>query len=152
MISPSCKTVQKNIRKEHSDDIYEKAPIKNKNLENEIKEWLGSPYKYGGHSKDGTDCSGMVMEIYLKIYEIKLYRNSKEIFKKNCKRISKKDLQEGDLVFFGKGDVETINHVGIYLYENKFVHASTSKGVMINNLSEPYYSKRFVGAGRVLRD
>ena len=145
----SCKS-HKNIEKTFPDDIYENYPSQNKALQKEVKEWIGVPYKYGGHSKDGADCSGLVMEVYLKVYNIKLYRNSREIYNKNCKPIEKKELREGDLVFFGKDGVTTINHVGIYLNDNKFVHASSSKGVMINDLNESYYLERYITSGRVI--
>lgn len=151
----SCKTSKKNKKYEYSE-IYDKHDneIKidrkdNKSLYKEVESWLGTPYRYGGESKRGTDCSGMVMQIYLKVYDIKLQRNSARIFYDNCKRIKKHQLREGDLVFFATGSNNKINHVGIYLKNDKFVHASTKRGVIISDLNESYYVIKFKGAGRV---
>lgn len=118
-----------------------------KELKKEIAVWLGTPYRYGGVSKKGVDCSGLVNAIFLEVYEKKIPRSSKEIYAA-CKHIKTKDLQEGDLVFFnftGKG----ISHVGLYLSEGKYVHASSTNGVVISDLDNEYTKKRYVGAGRV---
>lgn len=150
----SCRS-QKSVTETEDEKIlviehHEKKKVSKSELYKEVESWLGTPYKYGGQSKSGTDCSGLVVEVYKKVYGKKLYRSSYEIYEKNCKHIKKKDLKEGDLVFFitsKKG--KRINHVGIYLKDNKFVHSSTKKGVIITDLSEDYYVKHFVGAGRV---
>lgn len=113
-----------------------------------IVEWYGVPYKYGECSKNGTDCSGFVNALYQKVYHKTLERQADEIFHKQCKPISKNDAREGDLVFF-KIDSKKITHVGVYLKNNKFVHASTKKGVMISDLNEPYFQKYFFSFGRV---
>lgn len=125
----------------------------NKRLYKEVKSWLGTPYKYAGSSKSGTDCSGFVMEVYKEVYHQKLERNSQKIFEKNCYEINKGDLKEGDLIFFNTGNKKRrINHVGIYLKENMFVHASSSRGVVVSDVRETYYVKHFVVAGRVRKD
>lgn len=113
--------------------------------------WLGAPYRAGGNSRRGVDCSGFVSLVYKKAYGKQLYRSSADILKRNCKKISRSNLQEGDLVFFytGKGKKKTPNHVGIYLKSGKFVHASTSRGVIVSNLSEPYYLRTWLTGGRV---
>ena len=121
----------------------------NEALYKEAQNWLGVPYRYGGHSKMGADCSGLVMEIYRAVYHIDLQRNSAEIYNKNCKKVDREDLKEGDLVFFGKQGSTVINHVGIYLKNNKFIHASSSKGVVVSDMSERYYVNHFIVAGRV---
>jgi cell wall-associated NlpC family hydrolase len=120
----------------------------NKELITEIGNWLGTPYKYGGCDKSGTDCSCLVCNIYKSVYKIDLDRRTVEMMD-NCKTIDKKDLKEGDLVFFKTGS--KVSHVGIYISENKFVHSSSSKGVMISDLDEPYWTKSFVKAGKVLK-
>jgi cell wall-associated NlpC family hydrolase len=121
----------------------------NTKLYKEVKGWLGTPYKYAGHSKDGADCSGFVMEVYNSVYNKAIERNSAKIFEKNCKEIDKDDLREGDLVFFNNGNDSNINHVGIYLKQGKFAHASSSRGVVISDLAQNYYVKHFQVAGRV---
>lgn len=122
----------------------------NKRLYNEIKSWLGTPYSGGGHTKQvGTDCSGFVMELYLSVYNIPLERRGGLQYYNNCTPIDKEALREGDLVFFNNGDGGKITHVGIYLKDNKFAHASSSRGVVIDDLTAKYYVKHFFAAGRV---
>ncbi len=121
----------------------------NRKLYDECREWLGVPYLYGGQEKDGTDCSGFVMQVYKAVYDRKIERNSARIFERNCEEIDKEDLKEGDLVFFATGRTSRISHVGIYLKDGKFVHASSSRGVRVSDLSERYYVKHFKCAGRV---
>jgi murein DD-endopeptidase / murein LD-carboxypeptidase len=113
-----------------------------------IDDWYGVPYKYGGNTKKGIDCSNFAATLYNNIYTKKLDGSSASIFNQ-CKVISKNDLKEGDLLFF-KIDNENISHIGVYLQNNKFVHATTKKGVMIDDLDEPYYKKYFFKAGRLL--
>lgn len=117
----------------------------------EAASWLGVPHRNGGTSRKGTDCSFLVYSIYQTVYGKNLERNSASMWSKNCISISKSHLQEGDLVFFSTGNKNKayVNHVGIYLKENKFVHASTSKGVIVSDLNEPYYLKTWVSGGRV---
>jgi len=112
-----------------------------------LTEWMGVPYKYGGFSKQGTDCSGMVMSVFEEVYNIKLYRSSAGQIK-NVKEIHKNELKTGDLVFF-KINNDSVSHVGIYLGENKFIHATTKNGVMVDDLDEDYYKKYYFTSGRV---
>ena len=109
--------------------------------------WLGTPYKYSGETRKGTDCSGMVMAIYKEVYKKDLFRSSMEQMK-NVTLIKKEELKTGDLVFFKIGS-DKVSHVGIYIGENKFIHASIQKGVVINSLEEAYYKKWFFMGGRV---
>ncbi len=140
-----------------TDEEWKNLDIKlgrhdNKKLYNEIKSWLGTPYSGGGHTKQvGTDCSGFVMELYLTVYNISLERRGGLQYYNNCSPIDKEDLREGDLVFFNNGDGGKITHVGIYLKDNKFAHASSSRGVVIDDLTAKYYVKHFFAAGRVKR-
>lgn len=122
----------------------------NKALYAELRSWLGTPYKYASSIKgEGTDCSGMVMEVFKKVYNKKLERNSAMIYEKNCKEINRDDLREGDLVFFITGRSGRISHVGIYLKERKFVHASSSKGVMVSDMQDKYWREHYAVSGRV---
>jgi cell wall-associated NlpC family hydrolase len=119
-------------------------------LYKETASWLNTRHVEGGLSRSGIDCSGFVYVVYKNVYGIRLERSSSSIYKKNCRRISKGRLKGGDLVFFNtSGSWFTINHVGIYLKDNKFVHTSTSKGVIVNSLEEEYYRKTWVCGGRV---
>lgn len=122
----------------------------NKELYNEIKEWLGTPYKYACETKGvSTDCSGFVMKVYLAVYKKPIERNSSRIYEKNCKPISRNKLKEGDLVFFHGKNAGRITHVGIYLKDGYFAHASSSQGVTVNSLTQNYYNTHFECAGRV---
>ena len=110
-----------------------------------IVPWLGSPYKYGGNSINGTDCSGFVSSIYSSFFKIELDRTSLLIYQ-NARKINKSEVKEGDLVFF-KTDGKKVSHVGITITPNHFIHASSKKGVVVSSLIEPYYSKSFVSFG-----
>lgn len=120
-----------------------------KNLMMEAQSWLGTKYKYGGHSRKGTDCSGMVMEVFLATTGIKLPRSSAEQ-QKFCKNVKRSDLVHGDLIFF-INDRRTgrVGHVGIYVGDGKMIHASTSRGVMVSKLDEAYWMRHYAGSGRV---
>lgn len=112
-------------------------------------QWLGVPYRIGGTSKRGVDCSGFTSSVYQEVYKKKLRRSSNEQRKKDCRKIKKRKLREGDLVFFHNGKKKKeATHVGIYLKDNRFIHASTSRGVIISNLDEEYWKKHWLSGGR----
>lgn len=111
-----------------------------------VYDWLGTPYKYGGNDKKGVDCSGLICNIFPLVYKLQVPRVTSQLYKE-VKNISSQNLQEGDLVFF-RINTREVGHAGIYLFNNYFVHSSTSKGVIISSLLEPYWSKYFVGGGR----
>ena len=118
-----------------------------KKLIEELAKWLGTPYVYGGTSLKGTDCSGFVQSVYKIVYNINLYRSAADLVK-NGELIDKKKLETGDLVFF-KINSNKVSHVGIYINEGKFIHASSSKGVIVSKLSNTYYTKYFYSGGRI---
>ena len=121
----------------------------NHSLYVEAASWLGVPYRNGGTSKRGVDCSGFTSSIYNKVYHKKLERSSEEQRKKDCRKISKGKLREGDLVFFHNGrKKKRATHVGIYLKNGKFIHASTSRGVIISQLKDSYWEKHWLSGGR----
>ena len=123
----------------------------NKKLYKELKRWLGTPYAYAEHTcGEGTDCSGLVMEVFLEVYGVKVHRNSAKMLEENCRIIDLDDLREGDLVFFCTNGDDRVSHVGIYLKESKFVHASSSRGVAVDDLRQNYYATHFHAAGRVI--
>lgn len=115
----------------------------------EVANWIGVPYRPAGNTKQGIDCSGFTAQVYKKVYKKTLERSTDEQKNKNCKKISKSDLQEGDLVFFTSRSTNEVAHVGIYLKENKFAHASTSKGVIVSSLNEKYYTTHWLCGGKV---
>lgn len=111
-----------------------------------MDEWCGTRYRYGGTTKKGIDCSAFSSSLIASVYDLTIPRTVREQYQ-YCQHIETNELQEGDLVFFNtKGP---FTHVGVYLVNNKFVHASVSGGVVISDLNEAYYLKRFAGAGRV---
>lgn len=113
----------------------------------QVYDWLGTRYKYSGDTKSGIDCSGFVNKMYENAYCITLNGGSKDIWKAVCP-VEKCDLKEGDILFF-KIKKGQISHVGIYLGNNKFAHASVKKGVIVSDLDEEYYKKRFYMGGRM---
>jgi lipoprotein Spr/probable lipoprotein NlpC len=120
----------------------------NKALLSTVTDWLGTPYRYGSSTRRGTDCSGFVSRVFQEVYGITLQRSSRSMFQ-NVKRISKNEMEEGDLVFFRRGPGQPIYHVGIYLKDGKFAHSATSGGVKISSLQQGYYNRNFYAAGRV---
>lgn len=130
--------------------VSKKTPvpvIKDKKLKAEVQRWLGAPYKAGGTSPKGTDCSGFVYSVYKKVYGVSLPRRSRDMYKIVNKKKERK-LKEGDLVFFRTLGAR-ISHVGIYIADGYFVHASSSRGVVWSNLDEEYYKKNFAKGGAV---
>jgi len=121
--------------------------LPSKQLLEVVDEWYGVRYRSGGNTKSGVDCSGFTLAVYTAMYGMAIPRVSREQYRIS-RKISTTELQEGDLVFFnttGRG----VSHVGVYLGNNRFIHASVSRGVMVSDLFENYYIKRFVGAGRI---
>ena len=115
-----------------------------------VDTWINTPYKYGSTvCREGTDCSGFVCSVYKEVYHIDLERTSQRQLREDVDRISKNRLKEGDLVFFRIDECASVSHVGIYLGNQKFVHASTKKGVCIDALDDKYYDQHFKAAGRV---
>lgn len=120
------------------------------NLDDFVQDWYGTPHRMGGNTKHGVDCSGFVIQCYQQVFnESFMGRRAEDMFgeTKPIKKVN--DLQFGDLVFFKIGG-RRIDHVGIYMSDGNFAHASSSRGVMISNLSENYYTKRFFMGGRKL--
>ena len=112
-------------------------------------EWIGVPYRAGGDNKRGTDCSGLVSHLYKQVYNIRLSRSTDEQLKESNK-VSRRNLREGDLVFFtSRASRKKVAHVGIYLKDGKFIHASTSQGVIVSNLREKYYTQHWLCGGRI---
>jgi lipoprotein Spr len=121
--------------------------IKNIPLLQKIDEWWGTPYVLGGNSKNGVDCSYFTLDVMRDIYKVNLKRTAAEQYEQSVK-IEWNNLKEGDLIFFKTEGRRRISHVGIYLANNKFAHASTSQGVTIGDLTDPYWQRRLYSLGR----
>lgn len=115
-------------------------------LLNFMDEWWATRYRYGGTDKAGIDCSSFTGRLQQEVYNNTMPRTAREQFQV-CEKVETENLQQGDLVFFNtRGGV---SHVGVYLGNNYFVHSSTHSGVTINSLTDTYYSKKYIGGGRV---
>lgn len=128
-----------------------KAPVTtggNDDLDRQVNFWWGTPYAWGGNTRErGVDCSGYVCALYKTVYGLQLPRTTRLMWKIGTS-VERSQLKRGDLVFFNT-DGTGVSHVGIYLGRDRFTHASNSDGVTINKLTDPYYSKRYLGARRI---
>lgn len=136
------------LKKKYAEKLgVSEADIKNEKLYQFINDWYGVKYKYGGKDKAGVDCSGLTAALYLAVYKKTISSNTKDLVGE-VKKIKESDLKEGDLVFFNTNG-KSISHVGVYLQNHKFVHASTKKGVMISDMNELYFKQTYVMSGKV---
>lgn len=113
-----------------------------------LQDFMGTPYVYGGNDRSGIDCSGLVQQVYRSIgIEIPRTAGAQA---EAATPVPPGDLDFGDLLFFDTSGDGSISHVGIYIGNGFFVHASSSRGVVRESLAHPYYSTRILGAGRFL--
>ena len=110
-------------------------------------QWEGTPYVLGGKGSDGVDCSSFTQIVFDDFFDISLPRNTREQLQSG-EGIRRRSIRPGDLIFFRTG--RSTLHVGIAMERGDFLHASVSRGVMISNLSEPYWAGRYLGARRLL--
>ena len=120
--------------------------LNNLKLFSYIDEWYGTPYHFGGNDKTGIDCSAFAGNLMTNVFGVGLPRMAKDQYNV-CEHVKRDELEEGDLVFFHTTR-RGISHVGVYLGNNKFVHASLNYGVTISDLTDPYYTRTFRGGGR----
>ncbi|MBR1712165.1 MAG: C40 family peptidase [Alloprevotella sp.] len=122
----------------------------NAKLLEECASWLGTPYVYGGNSRSGVDCSGLTCAIYNTVYGKKLHRRSRDQHAKDAQPRQRRSLRQGDLVFFtSPRSGGQCGHVGIYLKDGKFIHASSSRGVVVDHLDQRYWQQHWLGGGSV---
>jgi murein DD-endopeptidase / murein LD-carboxypeptidase len=127
--------------------------LKNIALYTFIDKWMYTPYKYGGSDEKGIDCSAFIQRLLNDVYKIPVPRTSaQQFFTKNVEPFHDRHyFSEGDLLFFTTIPGTPISHVGMYLHNRMFINASTSSGVSLANLDDPYWKRRFVAAGRLKR-
>ncbi|SHO51946.1 C40 family peptidase [Desulfopila aestuarii] len=120
-----------------------------KQFEKKVKEYLDVPYKTGGTTKNGMDCSGFSKTVYSKLFGINLPHSSVDQFRLSAlRKIDANQLKPGDLIFFANKKKRKVNHVGVYLSDKKFIHASSSQGITVSSLDNDYWRNRFVGSKR----
>jgi len=155
---PSASSGTKNVEIENASQVQLKyavmldVPVEELNntlLLEAIDHWLGTKYCLGGSTENCIDCSAFTQNLMRDVYAISIPRTAQEQYN-NSTHIKTKELQQGDLVFF-QNSKHNISHVGVYVANNKFVHASVSNGVMISDLNENYWQQRYKGAGTMFK-
>ncbi len=135
-------------QKYYSPEINKSPSTSKEKMLMEIVKYMNTPYKFGGESKSGIDCSAFTQAVYNSC-SIHLLRSAGEQFTEGIEIDDKNNLKFGDLVFFNTRKTIKPGHVGIYIGDNLFVHASSSNGVIVTPLDSEYYSERFMGARRI---
>lgn len=123
--------------------------IKKSEIMEIILSWFGTPYKFGGTSENAIDCSAFVQTVFNTAAEVKLPRTAREQFTVGKLVRNRKDLKFGDLVFFNTRKRVRVSHVGIYLGDNLFAHASSRSGVTVSSLEQDYYNRKYIGGKRI---
>lgn len=134
--------------KEKSELNADKGTLREKMLM-EIIKYLNTPYKYGGTTKRGMDCSAFTQKVFRNALSVDLNRTAREQFKEGETISSIDDLRFGDLVFFNTRRRVRPGHVGIYIGDRLFAHSSSKEGVTVSTLDHNYYSRRFMGGRRI---
>lgn len=138
---------ERDFRKEKNVAI---KPLDQSKMMREISKYMGVPYMLGGSSSDGMDCSGYTMTVYKNSMNILLPRSSREQSERGA-QVALNELKFGDLIFFNTTG-ERASHVGIYLGDDLFAHASVSLGITISSLQSTYYNTRYESARRIIED
>jgi lipoprotein Spr len=155
---PSVSPSNKNVEIENISNVQLKYAIlldvpveelSNTLLLQTIDHWWGTKYCLGGSTEHCTDCSGFTRNLMRDVYAISIPRTAREQYNSST-HIKTNEMQQGDLVFF-QNSSHNISHVGLYIANNKFVHASVSNGVMISDLNETYWKQRYKGTGTVFK-
>jgi cell wall-associated NlpC family hydrolase len=115
----------------------------------EIIKYLDTPYKYGGNSKNGIDCSAFTQAIFQNTFSIILLRSARDQYTQGFVVDDREKLQFGDLIFFNTRRRIRPGHVGIYIGDNLFAHSSSKNGVIVSSLDLDYYAQRFMGGRRI---
>lgn len=137
---------------EGESSTFTENGIRKDQIMESILGWLGTPYRFGGHSRKSIDCSAFTQTIFQEAAEVKLPRTANWQYSLGEKIESLEDLQFGDLIFFHTRSYARASHCGIYLGDNLFAHASSRYGVTVSSLASGYYNQRFIGGRRLTDD
>jgi hypothetical protein len=127
---------------------YTQGGIHKKTIMNVIMDWLGTPYRFGGTTRRAIDCSAFIQRVFTEVCDLTLPRTARVQVKIGAE-ISREELEFGDLIFFHTYTYRYASHVGIYLADGLFAHASSKYGVTVSSLNSRYYSSHFIGARRL---
>ncbi|MDR2225040.1 MULTISPECIES: bifunctional murein DD-endopeptidase/murein LD-carboxypeptidase [Providencia] len=128
------------------EELVQSVDTKSK-IMNQYASWKGVAYRLGGTTKSGIDCSSFVQRTFFEQFGVELPRTTSEQ-ESSGKSVKRNNLKVGDIVLFKTG--RTMKHVGIYIGDEKFVHASTSSGVIVSEMSNNYWSKRYYASRRII--
>jgi cell wall-associated NlpC family hydrolase len=143
-------SLMKNLKNESTDSNTDPVLSSKKELMiMEIIKYMNTPYKYGGNSLNGIDCSAFTQSVYQSSWMITLNRSARDQYQQGTVIENREDLKFGDLIFFNTRRRVRPGHVGIYIGDNLFAHASSTLGVTISSLEHNYYNKRYMGARRI---
>ncbi len=146
---PSGAVVTKNAyRVPRNWDYREDYRIPVSRLRGIVDSYLGVPYRYGGTTRRGLDCSGLVYVVFRELNRARMPRSTRRL-KRLGRAVRRAHMRPGDLIFFATGRSGRVNHVGIYMGNDRFAHASASKGVVYSDVDGHYYVKHFVFARRI---
>jgi probable lipoprotein NlpC len=127
---------------------YTESGIEKNAIADAFMYWLGTPYRFGGLTEKGIDCSAFVREVFRSAGQMELPRTARMQYKVG-EKVDRDELMFGDMIFFKTSSYASITHVGIYLSDDLFVHASSRQGVTVSSLNSRYYSSRYRGGRRV---
>lgn len=136
--------------KKYKLDTTSPLPNQQEKLIMAIISYLGTPYKYGGITRRGIDCSAFTLTVFSEVFNIDLPRSASQQYQVGEVVEGFDDLKFGDLVFFNTRRRQVPGHVGIYLWDKLFAHASSTKGVIISSMAEGYYYQRYMSARRLI--
>lgn len=128
------------------EELVQSVDTKSK-IMNQYANWKGVAYRLGGTTKSGIDCSSFVQRTFFEQFGVELPRTTSEQ-ESSGKSVKRNNLKVGDIVLFKTG--RTMKHVGIYIGDEKFVHASTSSGVIVSEMTNAYWSKRYYASRRII--
>jgi len=142
-------SVKERLNLNNSSDLSTEGKAYKDKLLEEIIKYLNTPYKFGGNSAKGIDCSAFTQTVFNNAFSITLLRSAREQYTQGIEINNLVDLKFGDLVFFNTRRKVRPGHVGIYIGSNLFAHASSKYGVIVSTIEQDYYSRRFMGGRRI---